>query len=129
MSLDLDPLTSTAFKPFGDVIESDSGGESVNQGRGFKRSNLTNLTNLRDDSNISTSPATANVATFRIVSKKLPWALTLLEKHPYSSQMFIPFHSNSKYLVIVAQDLNNGPDFSTLKGFISDTSKGFNYKP
>lgn len=122
MSLVLEPLTFESFRPFGDFIGPEPGGESANQGRAFKRSNLTSLVNTRDH-------ASANVATFRVLSKSLPFSLKLLEKHPHSSQMFIPFCSKSKYLVIVAQDLDNAPDLSTLKGFISDTNAGFNYKP
>ena len=134
MSLILEPLTSLSFNEYGDVISPDHGGTSANQGRGFKRSHLTELINLRtpilDSSSSQTNPcATANVATFRIYSSKLPWSLKLLEKHPLSSQMFIPFHSDSKYLVLVAHDLNESPNLSTLKGFISDTTQGFNYKP
>lgn len=122
MSLALKPLTLESFKPYGDYIGPESGGESANQGRAFKRSHLTSLVNTRDQ-------ALANVATFRVMSKSLPFSLRLLEKHPCSSQLFIPFASNSKYLVIVAHDLNDAPDLSTLKGFISETNAGFNYKP
>jgi ureidoglycolate lyase len=117
----LKPFTAEAFKPFGDLIAPDCGGESANQGRATKRSNLTSLVNNRDH-------AIANVATFRVDGKSLPFPLSLLEKHPHSSQMFIPFYSSLKYLVIVALDKNDTPDLSTMTAFISDTSVGFNYK-
>jgi ureidoglycolate lyase len=114
-------FTKQDFQPFGDLIAPDAGGESANQGRAMKRSYLTSLINSRDH-------AKANVATFRVVGKSLPFPLVILEKHPYSSQMFIPFSSALKYLVIVALDKNDQPDLSTLTAFISDTSVGFNYK-
>lgn len=47
--------------------------------------------------------------------------LTVLEKHPYSTQTFIPMGRNpddDAYIVNVAPDLNGQPDFKNVESFI-----------
>ncbi|KAJ3128665.1 Ureidoglycolate lyase [Nowakowskiella sp. JEL0407] len=57
----------------------------------------------------------------------------LLERHKYSTQMFIPMFTTSspaKYLIIVALNdpSTDKPDLSTLKAFVGDSTQGINYK-
>lgn len=86
-----------------------------------------NLTNLRPD-------AKPNLCVFKCQpTPQLPFKLTLLERHKYSSQVFIPMtppNGARAYLVIVA--LNDcgrdKPDWGTLKAFIADTTQGINYR-
>jgi ureidoglycolate lyase len=53
-----------------------------------------------------------------------------LEKHPYTSQSFIPMGSkaDAAYVVVVADDCTDGsPDFETLQAYIMKGNEGICY--
>ena len=55
-------------------------------------------------------------------------ARVLLERHPYSSQTFIPL-DNTPYLVVVAPDDAQGePDLERLRAFVASGSQGVCYR-
>ena len=57
----------------------------------------------------------------------LPMRATVLERHPYSSQTFIPIRV-SRYLVTVAPDKPDGsPDLDRARCFLADGSQGITY--
>ena len=62
-----------------------------------------------------------------------PFTLRLLERHPYSSQVFVPLNVGKVkgYLVVVC--LNNEdddkPDLSTLNAFVVPSTQGISYYP
>lgn len=65
-------------------------------------------------------------------TNELPFTVKLLERHPYSSQAFIPMTDGKTrgYLVIVALNGDDDkPDMSTLKAFVATTKQGINYGP
>ncbi|KAF9899493.1 Allantoicase [Lobosporangium transversale] len=82
-------------------------------------------------------PATANIAIFQcykpIETQEI--GVRLLERHPYSSQMFVPMggDGNGGFVVVVAKDQEGSegriPDLTTLKAFTVKNSQGVNYKP
>ena len=64
----------------------------------------------------------------------------LLERHPYSSQMFIPINCQKRWLIVVALPFSEsesdvdcreegraGPDMSTLKAFMASENQGINF--
>ena len=126
----LTPLTQESFAEFGYVVERKNDGTigtSVNQGRGEKKVICDNFENLRPN-------AKACISIFHIRPSTLPIKVELLEKHPNSSQAFIPLcpksanGKESEYLVIVAR----GTDTSipgTLKAFRAKASQGIIYRP
>ena len=58
---------------------------------------------------------------------KLPMHATVLERHPYSSQTFIPIKV-TRYLVTVAPDKPDGsPDLDRARCFLADGSQGITY--
>jgi len=59
--------------------------------------------------------------------RTIPFQLKIVERHPYSTQMFIPMTA-SHYLVIVALG-GDKPDFSTLKVFRAKKNQGISYHP
>ena len=84
--------------------------------------------------------AKANVCLFRCSPRDLPFSIKLLERHLYSTQMFIPMTADKRYLVIVAQggdkpgnhfphNHNSQQDLSTLKAFVASKSQGITYYP
>lgn len=145
------PLTSDGFAPYGQVIEAHTNTKVVqaNQGTANRFNWLARLQNLR--------PATAepNMCVFRVLPTPLkPFRMKLLERHLFSTQAFIPMGTVDTqqrsqmrgYLVIVCLngqglkisslndcvayvDLDDKPDFSTLKSFIASPLQAINYNP
>ena len=105
-------LSAAEFAPYGQVIEAAaatiSGTVSANQGTAKRRNWLADLQNLRPDDR-ETRP---NMCVFRVQpAKVLPFPIRLLERHPHSTQCFIPMSAGTEhrlrgYLVIVCL---NGP--------------------
>lgn len=106
------PLNAEDYKPFGNVLEAKPKSESANQGTALRSDWLGNffcvnklidrfifywggIENKRDD-------AKMNVCVFRSTPRTLPFEINKLERHEFSTQMFIPMNGK-RYLVIVAQ--------------------------
>jgi ureidoglycolate lyase len=116
------PLTAEAFTPYGDVVSAGLGeGRAANQGTAVRFDFAAALENLRPG-------ARGNLAVFRSVQKTLPFEVKLLEKHPFSTQAFLPMKCSS-YLICVAPALTDGtPDLSGLLAFQCLPGQGINYK-
>ncbi|KAF9912675.1 Allantoicase [Linnemannia zychae] len=155
LTIEAEPITKEAFAPWGQVIEVptyDPNSIKVNQGTAQKFSQIGQFSNLRsyalnDDAIVANGnksldktcspdlkPATANIAIFQcykpVETKEI--GVRLLERHSYSSQMFVPMggDGNGGFVVVVAKDRSDGnPDLSTLKAFTVTNSQGINYKP
>ena len=116
-------LTVEAFAPFGDVVSAGlRAGSAANQGTALRFDRCAPLLSSRPE-------ARANLAVFRSAPKSLPFELKLLEKHPHSTQVFLPMRC-ARFLVCVAPALDGGaPDVSVLKAFICTAGQGVAYKP
>lgn len=75
------------------------------------------------------SDARTGIRIFRNIKvTTLPFEISMLERHPLGLQQFIPMQGQ-KFLVVVAPSLNaDEPDLSQLKAFMTDGSKGVNYR-
>ena len=112
MRLTLEPLTAEAFAPFGEVLESPAEPGRVY----FER----RLGNRRDGVPPSIS-----------ISHRLPAALplrsTTMERHPTSSQSFIPMAAGP-WLVLVAPHGPDGkPDMTRARAFRARPDQGVTY--
>jgi len=117
------PLSIQDYKKYGDIIEiEDSSSEIVyaNQGTASRRNFLANFQNLRTN-------AKMNWCAFRCKPASLPFNIKLLERHPYSTQVFIPMTAE-RYLVIVALG-GDSPDISTLRVFVAKNNQAISYHP
>jgi ureidoglycolate lyase len=119
------PLTPDAYAPYGHVIMASPRGEPgkpANQGTARRFDHLAAVENLRPDR------ATLNVSVFRCSPRPPPpLDVGLLEKHPGSTQIFVPM-SARRYLVIVALG-GDRPDLSTLAAFEASGVQGVSYAP
>ncbi|KAG9290679.1 hypothetical protein G9A89_011642 [Geosiphon pyriformis] len=149
-----EPLTNHAYAAYGQIISSFieanlyspnsvsiTNGIKVtpaNQGTARKFNHVARLINFRQ--NISTDKegrllarAEPNLSIFRCrPATKLPIEVKLLERHPYSSQSFIPMGEENfrGYLVIVCLNGNDDkPNLSTLRAFVASRTQGINYNP
>ena len=95
------PLTSEAFAPFGDVL--DTGGPPdriINDGMAGR---------WHDRARMDFGPdGRAGVSLFDAVPRRLPYTFDLVERHPLGSQAFLPMTLHP-FLVIVAPDEGGRP--------------------
>lgn len=114
-SIQLQPLTQEAFKPYGDVLVIDTvTPKLINNDKCRRYSDLANLDILEGKTGISL---------FYADIRTLPYELTLLERHPLGSQSFIPMDA-SEYIIIVAEDKNGVPQ--TPIAFFADCTQSIN---
>ncbi len=120
------PLDRTAYAPFGDVIEAHHQARAANQGSARKSEWLAELVDARP------GRARPNLSVFRCAPRALPFEVALLEKHPASTQLFVPMNAR-RYLVVVASPvstaLGDAPDLSTLRAFVARGTQAITYRP
>lgn len=119
------PLSREAYEKYGAVIGADESlpYKFANMGTAKRFNKLCRVENLRDDK------AKLNLCVFRCSPlKELPLEIQLLEKHEYSTQVFMPMADKAKYLAIVCLGKEK-PDLSTLKAFLVEGSQGVSYYP
>ena len=116
-----EPLTSAAFAPFGEVIEAASARQRIliNEGTAERFHDLARIEPGAD--------GRAIVSIFRGQPRPMPFAISLLERHPQGSQAFVPL-SGRPYLVVVAEG-RDGPDEATLRVFLATDGQGVNFAP
>lgn len=119
------PLTKEAFAPYGEIICASPRGEPgkpVNMGLARRYDHVAVAKNLRP------RDAGLNLAVFRCQPQPtFPVRVSVLEKHPCSSQAFFPMNA-SRYLVVAALGKDE-PDLSTIAAFIADGRQGIVYAP
>jgi ureidoglycolate lyase len=117
------PLSPAAYAPYGHVIMASPRGEPgrpVNQGTARRFDHLAPLEDLRP------GRAALNVSVFRCAPRtRWPLAVELLEKHPASTQVFVPMNAR-RYLAVVALG-GDRPDLATLAAFVATGVQGISY--
>lgn len=118
--LKVEALTAEAFSEFGDVI-STTGHAShlINQGNTEKFAELASV-----DAEAECGKVAIHI--FRSQPLGLPLMIEEMEKHPLSSQAFMPLH-NRPFLVIVAPP-GERVDGATVRAFITDGKQGVNLR-
>lgn len=110
------PLTATAFAPFGEVLEAAGAPDRlINQG-------LCGRYHDRARMDFG-SGGRAGISIFRSEARRLPYRLEMMERHPEGSQAFIPM-TQAPFLVIVAPDAGGRP--GTPLAFLTAAGQGIN---
>lgn len=112
------PLTAEAFAPYGDVIASTGEPTPINQGKGWRYSQLAGV-------DVTAEQGYATISRVACAPEALPVPLRVLERHPLGSQAFIPVNGQ-RYLVVVAP-AGEPPSLDTLRAFIAEGHQGINY--
>jgi len=114
----IDPLTTEAFGPFGDVIER-RGDPSfpINDGMCDRYHDLAKL-------DFAGADARPIISIGHGRPYALPLTLSMVERHPLGSQAFIPL-TDRPFLVVVAPDIGGVP--GTPLAFLSNGRQGVNY--
>lgn len=106
------PLDAEAFAPFGQVFGTPARPERIDLDLA--------LVNHR-------SAARPTIALIRAAPVALPFETTVLERHRFSSQTFVPARV-ARYLVVVAPGaVDGGPDLTGIRAFVATGGQGVNY--
>jgi ureidoglycolate lyase len=108
----VEPIGASAFAPYGNLLEKPLSG---------KRQNFAaQVENLR-------ASARANLAIIRSEPFAMGTPITILERHPFSTQFFAPLDVDA-YLVVVAKDAGDRrPDMASLRAFQVGAHQAINY--
>ena len=119
-TLDIEPLSSAAFRSFGEVIEASESGLhfSINDGFAERFHDLAQI-------DVNTQGGRPIISIFKAQPRQLPMRLLMLERHPLGSQAFIPM-SPQTFLVVVAP-ASAHPDLQQLRCFLTAPGQGVNY--
>ena len=119
MQLAIEPLTRDAFAPFGDVIEAAADHLSfpINAGTSQRFHDLARLDPGEGGRLI--------VSIFRAQPRRLPLAITMLERHPKASQAFMPL-AGRPFLVVVAPK-GEQIDPAQIRAFLAQGKQGINF--
>jgi len=119
--LSIEALTAERFAPFGDVIAADADARHfpINGGTTERYHDLASLDAGPNGKLI--------VSIFRGQPRELPFAVTMLERHPLGSQAFSPLGARP-YLVVVAP-AGEAPAPDALRAFLARPGQGINYAP
>ncbi|PHQ68124.1 MAG: ureidoglycolate lyase [Robiginitomaculum sp.] len=110
-------LTSINFAPFGDVVEAHGQSKSINYGQTERYHDLAAI-------DVSAASGQTLVNIFRSKPLPLPIKIEIMERHPLSTQMFMPLSENP-YLVVVAP--KGEFDESKVAVFLAEANQGVNY--
>ncbi len=115
--LSIEPLAPDTFAPFGEVISVAAATRmfAINGGSTQRFHDLATV-------EIEGENAHAGISIFRAQPRALPFAVTMLERHPFGSQAFIPL-SPMPYLIVVASDPQTPP-----RCFLASAGEGVNYR-
>jgi len=115
--LSIEPLTKQAFAPFGEVIETDGVIPlSINQGYAQRFNDLANV-------DIAMEGGQTNISWFAASLRPVPIAISMMERHPLGSQLFVPLNG-ADWLVVVCTDPR---DVATYRAFAATGHQGVNY--
>jgi ureidoglycolate lyase len=113
-------LTAAAFAPFGDVIETAGhAARAINQGTCERFDDLAQV-------DVLAAGGRPLISIFKSLPRTLPLQVTVLERHPLSSQAIIPLDC-VPFLVIVAAD-GEAALGSRIRAFCSSGGQGVNYR-
>ena len=114
-------ITRKNFSAYGDLISSDDV-KAININTGYAK-RFDNLANI----NTSMDKGKTIVSIFSALKRTFPMKIEMMEKHPLSSQAFIPMNETT-FLSFVAPQ-GELPEIDKIESFIIPPKTGINYKP
>ena len=118
-SLDILPLTKSAFAAYGDVIEADPASMRLINGGTTERFHALAVAEAAGEN------ARVVINLFRGRPRVFPYAVDMMERHPFGSQSFSPL-SGKPFLVIVSMDEDDKPGRPQV--FLARGDQGVNYR-
>lgn len=119
LELPIEPLTKAAFMPFGQVIETDGATQmTINRGHATRFHDLAQL-------DLIEAGGQPLINVFRANPWPMPIRIETMERHPLSSQAFVPL-GQRPFLVVVARP-GEPPAPEEVRAFLADGGQGVNY--
>ena len=119
-ALRIQPLTSSGFAPFGDVVEFEGHYSfPINKGMADRYHALADVELVGEQ-------ARAIISLVDSREFDMPRKVDHLEYHPLGSQAFLPLDANP-FIVVVAPAANE-PDLGKLAAFVTNGRQGINYR-
>jgi ureidoglycolate lyase len=112
------PLTAAAFAPFGDVIEAGARFETINQGTARQFADLARI-------DVAERGGRPRVSLYRVSPYPLPMTISMLERHPLGSQLFMPVRKDPFLVVVAPRGDTVAP--SSVMAFVTNGEQGINY--
>jgi ureidoglycolate lyase len=106
------PLTAEAFAAYGQALEM-----PAQAGRQDFAARLVN----------GRASAQPNFALIRVEPAPLPLTIHTIERHPASTQAFVPLDGGRYLMVVMRQELGGGPDPAHARAFIATEHEAINY--
>ena len=117
--LTIQPLTKETFAPFGSVIEADPASmRYINGGTTERYNALAVAEAVGEDAKVI-------INIFRGSPRNFPYAVDMMERHPFGSQSFSPI-DNRPWLVVVSEDEDGKPGRPQV--FRAGGRQGVNYR-
>ena len=113
-----EPLTADAFAGFGNVIQTGEAYELINRGTTRQFADLAGV-------DVAADGGRPRISIYRARPYELPLTIAMLERHPRSSQFFMPLH-DEKFLIVVAP-AGEDPDAFAMRAFVTNGRQGINY--
>ena len=114
-------ISKKKFSLYGDLITTeDIEPEEINAGYAKRFDNLANINTITNDGKTI-------VSIFSALKRNFPMKIDMMEKHPLSSQAFIPMKETT-FLTFVAPTAEK-PEINKIESFVVPTGIGINYKP
>jgi ureidoglycolate lyase len=117
--LSIRPLTKAAFAPFGDVLEADPQTMRLINGGTTERFHALATAEAEGEG------ASVILNIFRGQARSFPYAVDMMERHPFGSQSFTPL-SGRPFLVVVSADEGGKPGEPQV--FLASAHQGVNYR-
>ena len=117
-TINAQPLTREAFAPFGDVIDIDTANHyPINGGKAERYHDLATAVATGENARVL-------ISIVRGTPYEFPLKLTMVERHPFGSQAFVPMVPRP-FVVVVAHDENGKP--GEPHAFLTHPGQGVNY--
>ena len=114
-----EPLTRTAFAPFGDAIEADGAQHfAINNGSTTRFHDLARI-------DVAAEGGYPLVNIFRARPLPMPLTVAMMEKHPLGSQAFVPLGAEPFLVVVAPPGDRVAPE--DLHAFLAQGRQGVNY--
>lgn len=112
------PLNAAAFARYGELIEARGAPRTINQGHALRFDDLAAL-------DLGADNGRAIVSIFRSTPPAYPFAIERMERHPKSSQAFMPL-SGRPFLLVVAPA--GAFDAAAIEAFVAAPDQGVNLR-
>ena len=117
----INKITNTNFNEFGDFINPyEKKAEDINTNTTKSYFDLANIEILGQDKKV-------RLNLFDAKKRKFPLMIDMLEKHPFSSQVFLPLGKDPFFVIVCPASPK--PGLNNLKIFKIENGNGVNFKP